>query len=114
MKSLDTPLLLLTYSNDDKSSLDLMSKLAEQDLPGRFFVGAATEPSDVGFGINPPYLTVFNVLDEIIPVYHGPFEAEAVLDFTKRVSSPLIRQFDSSSLVKFLEVSIVPVNLGCL
>ena len=54
-----------------------------------------------------PTVTVFNVLDETIPMYQGPFERTAVLEFANKVSSPLIRQFDLSSLVSPMKVKVL-------
>jgi protein disulfide-isomerase A1 len=108
MKALDLPLLVLTRTRDDGLSFDVMSSLARQELSGRFFVGVMTDLPFAGtVGTTPPFVTVFNVLDETIPTYQGPFERTAVLEFANKVSSPLIRQFDLSSLVSFMKVKVL-------
>jgi hypothetical protein len=108
MKTLDLPLLVLTRAGDDDLSFNVMSSLAQQELSGRFFVGVMTDSPLTGtVGNTPPFITVFNVLDETIPTYQGPFERTAVLEFANNVSSPLIRQFDSSSLVSFMKVKVL-------
>lgn len=100
MKTLDPPLLVLTRTRDDDLSLNVMSSLARQELSGHFFVGVMTDSPFAGtVGTTPPFVTVFNVLDETIPTYQGPFERTAVLEFANKVFLPLIRQFDLSSLV---------------
>ena len=105
MKTLDLPLLVLTYGPEDGSSFNVLKSLAELELSGRFFVAAMADPPfNDAAEITPPFVTVFNVLDETIPTYHGPFERHAVLEFANKVSSPLIRQFDLSSLVSFMKV----------
>ena len=108
MKTLDLPLLVLTRTRDDGLSFNIMSSLARQELSGRFFVGVMTDSPFVGtVGATPPFVTVFNVLDETIPTYQGPFERTAVLEFANKVSSPLIRQCDLSSLVSFKKVKVL-------
>ena len=109
LKALDLPLLVLTRTQDDDLSFNLMSSLARQELSGRFFVGVMTESSFVNTvgTTTPPFVTVFNVLDETIPTYHGPFERTAVLEFANKVSSPLVRPFDLSGLVSFMKVKIL-------
>jgi len=108
MKALDLPLLVLTRTQDDDLSFNVMSSLARQELSGRFFVGVMTDsPFADTVGATPPFVTVFNILDESIPTYHGPFERTAVLEFANKVSSPLVRQFDLSGLVSFMKVKIL-------
>jgi len=108
LKALDLPLLVLTRTQDDDLSFNLMSSLARQELSGRFFVGVMTDsPFADTVGTTPPFVTVFNVLDETIPTYHGPFERTAVLEFANKVSSPLVRPFDLSGLVSFMKVKIL-------
>ena len=108
MKTLDLPLLVLTRTRDDDLSFNVMSSLARQELSGRFFVGVMTDSPFAGtVGTTPPFVTVFNMLDETIPTYQGPFERTAVLEFANKVSSPLIRQCDLSSLVSFMKVKVL-------
>lgn len=112
MKTLDLPLLVLTYTRDDDLSFNVMSSLARQELSGHFFVGVMTDPPFAGTaGAMPPFVAVFNVLDETIPTYQGPFERTAVLEFANKVSSPLIRQFDLSSLVSSMKVKVLRTPL---
>lgn len=107
MKALDLPLLVLTRTEDDMMSHNIMNSIAQQDLSGRFFVGVMTNAlSGQAVEYKPPYLTAFNVLDETVPTYQGPFERTLVLEFANNVSSPLIRQFDSFSLVSFMAVNV--------
>jgi len=108
MKALDLPLLVLRRTRDDDFSFNVMSSLARQELSGRFFVGVMTDsPSADTIGTTPPFVTVFNALDETIPTYHGPFERAAVLEFANKVSSPLVRQMDLSGLVSFMKVKLL-------
>lgn len=108
MKTLDLPLLVLTRTRDDDLSFNVMNSLARQELSGHFFVGVMTDSSFAGTaGATPPFVAVFNVLDETIPTYQGPFERTAVLGFANKVSSPLIRQFDLSSLVSSMKVKVL-------
>jgi protein disulfide-isomerase A1 len=108
MKALDLPLLVLTRTRDDDLSFNVMSSLARQELSGRFFVGVMTDsPFAETVGTTPPFITAFNGLDETIPTYQGPFERTAVLEFANKVSSPLIRQCDLSSLVSFMKVKVL-------
>jgi hypothetical protein len=108
MKTLDLPLLVLTRTRDDGLSFNVMSSLARQELLGRFFVGVMTDSPFAGtVETTPPFVTVFNVLDETIPTYQGPFERTAVLEFANKVSLPLIRQLDLSSLVSFMKVKVL-------
>ena len=102
MKALEIPLLVLTCSQDDATSLDMMTSLAQQHLSQRFFVGVMTDSASAGTG--PPLLTAYNMLDETIPTYRGPFESNALLEFADNVSSPLIRQFDAFALRTSIEV----------
>ena len=107
LKSLDVPLMVLTHSRDDEMSFNVMSTLARQELSSRFFVGVMTDSPFVNTveTTTPPFITVFNVLDETVPTYHGPFERTAVLAFANKVSSPLVRRFDSSGLLSFMKVN---------
>src|SRR6266480_4049290 len=108
MKTLDLPLLVLTRTRDDSLSFNIMSSLARQELSDRFFVGVMTDSPFAGtVGATPPFVTIFNVLDETTPTYQGPFERTAVLEFANKVSSPLIRQSDLSSLVSFKKVKVL-------
>lgn len=108
MKTLDLPLLVLTRTRDDDLSFNVMSSLAQQELSDRFFVGVITDSPFAGtVGTTPPFVTVFNVLDETIPTYQGPFERTAVLEFANKVSSPLVRRVDASSLVSFMKVKVL-------
>jgi protein disulfide-isomerase A1 len=110
MKSLDLPLLVLTRTWDDDLSFSVMSSLARHELSGRFFVGVMTDSPFAGIGgTTPPFITVFNVLDETIPTYQGPFERASVLEFANKVASPLIRQFDLSGLVSFMKVRVLRI-----
>ena len=106
LKSLDMPLMVLTHSRDDEMSFNVMSTLARKELSSRFFVGVMADPPFVNTveTTTPPFVTVFNVLDETVPTYHGPFERTAILDFANKVSSPLVRQFDLSGLVSLMKV----------
>jgi hypothetical protein len=105
MKALDIPLLVLTCARDDESSLKIIRSLAQQELSSRFFVGLMTDSSFAGaIETAAPFLTVFNALDQAIPMYDGPFATDKVLEFANKVSSPLIRQFDTSSLAMFMKV----------
>lgn len=105
LKTLDIPLLVLTRDRDDESSFNIMQSLADQELSDRFFVGVVADSSFTdATGTTPPFLTVFNGLDESTPTYQGLIERTAVLSFANKVSSPLIRRFDSSSLVSFMKV----------
>jgi protein disulfide-isomerase A1 len=107
MKTLDLPLLVLTRTRDDGLSFNVMSSLARQELSDRFVVGVMTDSPFAGIDeTTPPFVTVFNVLDETIPTYQGPFERTAVLAFANKVSSPLIRQLDLSSLVSSMKVKV--------
>jgi len=106
MKALDLPLLLLTSTPDDDKSFNILNSLAERELSDRFFVAVMTDsPSSDVAEMTPPFVTVFNTLDETIPTYNGPLERTALLAFASKVSSPLIRQFDLSSLVTFMKVN---------
>jgi hypothetical protein len=108
MKTLDLPLLVLTRTRDDDLSFNVMSSLARQELSGRFFVGVMTDsPFAETAGTTLPFVAAFNGLDETIPTYQGPFERTAVLEFANKVSSPLIRQCDLSSLVSFMKVKVL-------
>jgi len=111
LKALDLPLMLLTRFPGDELSYNVMSSLAKQELSSRFFVGVMTDSpfvNTVGM-TTPPFITVFNVLDETMPTYHGPFERTAVLKFANKVSSPLVRQCDLSSLVSFMKVKTLEI-----
>lgn len=87
-----------------------MSSLAQQELSSNFFVGVMTGLSFAEtFGITPPAVTVFNVLDETVPTYQGPFERANLLDFAKKASSPLIKQIDLSNLGSFIKVNLFEI-----
>lgn len=108
MKSLDMPLMLLTRTDNDASSFSIMNTVAQQHLSEKFFVGVMTSPAAHDESASKlPFLTTFNALDDTRPTYHGPLEASAILEFASHVSSPLIRQFESSSLVSFMDVSTI-------
>lgn len=112
IKALDLPLLMLTRTEDDTMSHEIMDALAEQDLSGRFFMGVTTKPLfDEAVGASPPFLATFNVLDETVPTYQGPFERTAVLEFANHVASPLIREFDTSSIVTFMKINVFKLSI---
>jgi len=106
MKGLDLPLLVLTSTLDDDKSFNILNSLAERELSDRFFVAMMTDSPFIDVAeMTSPFVTVFNILDETIPTYNGPLERTALLGFANKVSSPLIRQFDLSSLVSFMKVN---------
>lgn len=102
MKHLGIPLMVLTRGEDDETSLTLMASLAKEELAKDFFVGVMSGGQS---GTEEPFITVYNVRDEITPEYDGPFEKKAILHFASLVSEPLIRQFDMSTIVSFMKVS---------
>lgn len=103
MKYLEIPLMALTPAKDDASSTSLLASLATEELAKDFFVGVMPNTQS---GTNEPFITVYNVRDETLPKYYGPFEKEAILQFASLVSQPLVRQFDMSSIVSFMKVGI--------
>jgi protein disulfide-isomerase A1 len=105
VKALDLPLLMLTRDPDDEPSFEVLRSLARKELSDRFLVGVTSDATLAGVaGTTPPFLAVFNVLDETIPKYEGPIERNAVLEFANKVSSPLIRQLDLAGLAAFMKV----------
>ncbi|EED12129.1 protein disulfide-isomerase, putative [Talaromyces stipitatus ATCC 10500] len=107
MKTLDLPLIAVTRAKDDDSLIDLIASLANEELAEDFFVGVIPDAESTR---KDSLITVFNVLDETTPKYHGPFEKHAILRFASLVSQPLIRQFDMSSLVSFMK-SGLPIGM---
>jgi len=106
MKVLDLPLLVLRSTLDDDKSFNILNSLAERELSDRFFVAMMTDSPFIDVAeMTSPFVTVFNILDETIPTYNGPLERTTLLGFANKVSSPLIRQFDLSSLVSFMKVN---------
>lgn len=106
MKTLDLPLLVLTCAKDDDSSLSIMKSLAQKELSNRFFVGVITNsPFTDTVATELPSISVFNIFDDTVPTYEGPFERTAILEFADKVSKPLIRQLDLPNLGDLMKVN---------
>lgn len=109
MKSLDRPLMAFTRKEDDGPSYDLMDSLARQEFSNYAFVGelAVDSPLLTGLAIGrkPPFITVFNALDETTPIYDGPFRRDELLKFSNKVSSPLITPLQLDNIVRFMQVN---------
>ena len=105
LKSLDIPLLLLTESGDDTSrSSTVIAQVAEK-LHGKFFV---ITTHDLTFseeeGTQPPFIVVLNSRDEARPVYQGKLEAGPILEFAKKVSTPVIGRLDLKAYLSYIQV----------
>ncbi|CRG91311.1 prolyl 4-hydroxylase, beta polypeptide [Talaromyces islandicus] len=110
MKNLDRPLMVLAHREDDDASLDLMNSLAQQELSNLAFVGEIGVDSPLITGLatdrKPPFITVVSALDETTPVYDGPFEKDQLLEFSNKVSSPLIRPLQIDNIIEFMQSGI--------
>jgi hypothetical protein len=108
MKNLDRPLMVLARTEDDDASFNLMNSLARQELSKFAFIGEVGEDSPLLTGLATsrklPFITVFSALDETTPVYDGPFEKNQLLEFSRKISSPLIRPLQLDNIVDFMQV----------
>lgn len=108
MKNLDRPLMVLTRSEDDNASSEIVHSLARQEFSEAVFIGEIQDSSPLlaGFvtGRKPPFITVFSARDETTPIYDGPFERDQLLKFASKVSSPLVTPLQLDNIVDFMEV----------
>ncbi|KAH0845729.1 hypothetical protein FOPE_11856 [Fonsecaea pedrosoi] len=89
LKSLDVPLLLFVVSEDEAPELSTVRAQVAEKLQDKFLVATTTdltlaEEAD----IPPPFVVVWNSLDEVKPIYRDKFEMGPILRFAEQTSTP--------------------------
>ncbi|OAG39872.1 hypothetical protein AYO21_05938 [Fonsecaea monophora] len=100
LKSLDVPLLLFVVSEDEAPELSTVRAQVAEKLQDKFLVATTTdltlaEEAD----IPPPFVVVWNSLDEVKPIYRDKFEMGPILRFAEQTSTPVIGRLDLKSYI---------------
>ncbi|OAL34855.1 hypothetical protein AYO20_05815 [Fonsecaea nubica] len=100
LKSLDVPLLLFVVSEDEAPELSTVRGQVAEKLQDKFLVVTTTnltlaEEAD----IPPPFVVVWNSLDEVKPIYRDDFEMGPILKFAEQTSTPVIGRLDLKSYI---------------
>lgn len=88
------------------SSDTVISQVADSLHGKDFFVLRTSDMSftgEVGAQLQPPFLTVFNALNEATPLYDGKYEVGAILSFAKKTASPLVSRLDYNAYVQLTQ-----------
>ncbi|OQV08632.1 hypothetical protein CLAIMM_12873 [Cladophialophora immunda] len=100
LKSLDIPLLLFADSEDETSQLSTVISQVADKLRGKFFVATTTDLTLAEEeNAQPPFVVVWNALDEVKPAYRDKLETGPILRFAGKVSTPLVGRLDLKSYI---------------
>ncbi|OAP65329.1 hypothetical protein AYL99_01301 [Fonsecaea erecta] len=101
LKSLDIPVLLFTESEDETSQMSTVITQVADKLHDRFLVATTTDLTLAEeVDAQPPFVVVWNSLDEVKPVYHGKLETGRILKFAEKASTPVVGRLDLQSYIE--------------
>jgi len=105
LRSLDIPLLLAVFAEDDAASVEAFTSMAESAGLNDFVLGMTHNLGLLDLGDRkPPLVAVFNALDELQPTYMGPNDPLQVVVTARKASFPLIGRLEFSRLPEYMKV----------
>jgi hypothetical protein len=102
--SMGTSSLIAYVDQDDDESRSIFTSFAESHH-NEFIYGITTDltlaKSDAQ---RTPFMMLYNPLDQVNPIFQGPFEVSKLEAFARKYSSPLIGSFSLETYYTYTEV----------
>jgi hypothetical protein len=102
--SMGTSALIAHIDQDDDESRFIFTSFAESHQ-NEFIYGITTDLTLAkSYTQKPPFMILYNPLDQVNPVFRESFETSKLESFTRQYSSPLIGTFSMETYYAYTEV----------
>lgn len=105
-KTQDKVVLVAYFASDDKASNETFSKVADSMRDDLLFGATSDAALAEAAGVKQPGLVMYKDFDEGVATFDKKFTAEAIEDFVKTASVPLVGEIGPETYAGYMAVSL--------
>lgn len=106
-KALDKIVVIGYVASDDKTSHDSFASFAETQRDNFLFGSSDDASLAKAEGVKQPSIVLYKDFDEKKAVYDGKLEDEAILNWVKTASTPLVGELGPETYSKYMAVCLI-------